>query len=232
MKTIGLIGGMSWESTSHYYSAINREVNRQLGGFHSAKIVMVSVDFAEIERLQSDGNWHAAGQLLAHAGLQLQAAGADFLLICTNTMHKVAEQVENAVNIPLLHIADATGELLVQKGLSKVALLGTAFTMSQDFYKQRLINSFALDVIVPNSEAQKLIHDIIYQELCKGIISKQSRNTYLAIINELHQQGAEGIILGCTEIGLLISNDNTTTPLFDTTVIHSFAAVQFALNQR
>lgn len=230
MKTIGLIGGMSWESTSHYYATINREINRRLGGFHSAKIVLVSVDFADIENLQSAGNWQAAGNLLAHAALQLQAAGADCIVICTNTMHKVASQIELAVKIPLLHIADATGKALVTKQIKQVALLGTAFTMSQDFYKQRLADNFPLSVSVPNAKDQETIHHIIYQELCKGVITEASRETYITIMNKLHQQGAQAIILGCTEIGLLVSADHTSIPLFDTTLVHSLAAVDFALS--
>ncbi|MDN3640472.1 aspartate/glutamate racemase family protein [Simiduia curdlanivorans] len=230
MKTIGLIGGMSWESTSHYYATINREINRRLGGFHSAKILLVSVDFADIENLQSAGNWQAAGNLLAHAALQLQAAGAECIVICTNTMHKVASQIELAVKIPLLHIADATGRALVAKQIKQVALLGTAFTMSQDFYKRRLADNFPLSVSVPNAEDQEAIHHIIYQELCQGVITEASRETYITIMNKLHQQGAQAIILGCTEIGLLVSADHTSIPLFDTTLIHSLAAVDFALS--
>ncbi|BFM12352.1 aspartate/glutamate racemase family protein [Simiduia litorea] len=230
MKTIGLIGGMSWESTSHYYSAINREVNRRMGAFHSAKIVMVSVDFAEVEHLQRANNWQAAGNLLAHAALQLQAAGADCIVICTNTMHKVAPQIECAVNIPLLHIADATGRALVAKGMDHVALLGTAFTMAQDFYKQRLADNFPLKVTVPNASEQEIIHNIIYQELCKGIIADTSRSAYLTIMNRLQADGAQAIILGCTEIGLLVTREHTQIPLFDTTLIHSMAAVDFALS--
>ncbi|MFT2092928.1 aspartate/glutamate racemase family protein [Paraglaciecola sp. 2405UD69-4] len=229
MKTIGLIGGMSWESTASYYQQLNQGIKQHLGGLHSAKIVMVSVDFAEIEALQHMGDWQKTAEILANAALSLEAAGADFFLICTNTMHKVADYVTQAVSIPLLHIADATGQQLVTEKISKVGLLGTKFTMEQDFYKQRIINKFAIDVIVPTDKEQDLIHSVIYQELCLGKVSNSSRDRYLKVIENLVERGAEGVILGCTEIGLLIEKQHTSTPLFDTTHIHALAAVAQSL---
>lgn len=229
MKTIGLIGGMSWESTVSYYQQINQSIKQNLGGLHSAKIVMVSVDFAEIEALQHTGDWQKTAEILAKAAKSLEAAGADFFLICTNTMHKVADYVTQAVSIPLLHIADATGQQLVAEKISKVGLLGTKFTMEQDFYKQRIIDKFAVDVIVPTDEEQNLIHSVIYQELCLGKIQETSREAYLKIIQNLITRGAQGVILGCTEIGLLIEKQHTNTPLFDTTHIHALAAVKHSL---
>jgi aspartate racemase len=229
MKTIGLIGGMSWESTSSYYRAINQGVKQALGGFHSAKIAIVSVDFAEIQRLQQQGKWSETGNLLAAAARQVEAAGGDFIVLCTNTMHKVAGQIEAAVSIPLLHIADATASKLKNDNVSKVGLLGTKFTMEQDFYKGRLQNQHGIEVIVPNEVEQQWVHDVIYNELVQGVISDQSRQRYVEIISKLSEQGAQGVILGCTEIGLLISQEDTATKLFDTTGIHSFAAVEKAL---
>jgi aspartate racemase len=229
MKTIGLIGGMSWESTSSYYRAINQGVKQALGGFHSAKIAIVSVDFAEIQRLQQQGKWSETGNLLAAAARQVEAAGGDFIVLCTNTMHKVAGQIEAAVSIPLLHIADATASKLKNDNVSKVGLLGTKFTMEQDFYKGRLQNQHGIEVIVPNEVEQQWVHDVIYNELVQGVISDQSRQRYVEIISKLSEQGAQGVILGCTEIGLLISQEDTATKLFDTTGIHSCAAVEKAL---
>jgi aspartate racemase len=229
MKTIGLIGGMSWESTSSYYRAINQGVKQALGGFHSAKIAIVSVDFAEIQRLQQQGKWSETGNLLAAAARQVEAAGGDFIVLCTNTMHKVAGQIEAAVSIPLLHIADATASKLKNDNVSKVGLLGTKFTMEQDFYKGRLQNQHGIEVIVPNEVEQQWVHDVIYNELVQGVISDQSRQRYVEIISKLSEQGAQGVILGCTEIGLLISQEDTATKLFDTTDIHSCAAVEKAL---
>ncbi|KXI27305.1 aspartate/glutamate racemase family protein [Paraglaciecola hydrolytica] len=230
MQTIGLIGGMSWESTASYYQLLNREVKQRLGGLHSAKIVLVSVDFAEIEQLQHQGNWQQAGDVLAQAAQSVEAAGADFFLICTNTMHKVAEQVSASVSIPLLHIADATGAVLIEHKIKKVALLGTRFTMQEDFYKKRITESFGIEVLVPSADEQTLLHDIIYQELCLGIIKDDSRRTFMQIMQNLVTQGAEGIILGCTEIGLLISQAHTQCKLFDTTSIHVNSAVNQALS--
>lgn len=229
MKTIGMLGGMSWESTASYYKAINESVKRQLGGLHSAKICMYSVDFAEIEKLQHQGRWDETADILSKAARGIEAGGADFLLICTNTMHKVAPQIESSLSIPLLHIADATGEKLVADGISKVGLLGTRFTMEQGFYKQRITDKFDIDVIVPNGDEQTMIHDIIYHELCLGVIEDASRRQYLEVINALHQQGAEAIILGCTEIALLVQQEDTNVPLYDTTAIHAEAAVVLAL---
>lgn len=229
MKTIGLIGGMSWESTAHYYSAINRGINARLGGHHSAKLVMVSVDFAEIEQLQRQDRWQEAGVRLAHAALQLQAAGAQCVAIATNTMHKVAEQVAAATALPLLHIADATGLALQQAGHQQVALLGTAFTMRQDFYKGRLADRFQLQVLTPDEAQQSLIHRVIYEELCLGQVRDDSRQQFVQIIDQLQQRGATAVILGCTEIGMLIQPQHSPLPCFDTTALHANALVDFAL---
>ena len=230
MKTIGMLGGMSWESTASYYRAINETVKRQLGGLHSAKIVMNSVDFEEIEKLQRENNWSAAAAILVKAAVSLEAGGADFLIICTNTMHIVSQEVEAATNIPLLHIADATAEKLLDDRIGKVGLLGTTFTMEKPFYKERLLNKYGIDVIVPDMELRNLAHKIIYDELCLGTINNDSRNTYLKIIQELKFQGAEAVILGCTEISLLVEQRHTNVNLYDTTAIHVSKAVQFALN--
>ena len=229
MKTIGLIGGMSWESTVGYYQAINREVKQSLGGLHSARLVMVSVDFAEIEKLQHEGNWSETAVILSRAAQSLQAAGADFFLICTNTMHKVANEVAASVDIPLLHIADATAQRLVDDGVRSVGLLGTRFTMEQAFYKQRLTSDFGLDVIVPDQEQRHDIHRIIYDELCLGNVIESSRSRYIDISQSLINRGAEAIILGCTEIGMLLTADVTDIKLYDTTAIHASAAVKQAL---
>ena len=229
MKTIGLIGGMSWESTVGYYREINEGIKRRLGGFHSARIVLYSVDFDPIEKLQHEGDWDSTGDMLADAARSVEKGGADFLLICTNTMHKVADQVERAVDIPLLHIADATADVLVDAGVKKVGLLGTAFTMEQDFYKGRLAGKYGLDVIVPDALDRKLVHDIIYQELCLGIFKESSKQEYIRIVDKLTEMGAEGVILGCTEIGMLISQKDTTATLYDTTKIHAAQAVERAV---
>ncbi len=229
MKTIGLLGGMSWESTVGYYQTINQSVKRSLGGLHSAKIILNSVDFAEIEKLQHQGDWPATAKILIKAAKSIEAAGADFLLICTNTMHKVAPEIEQAINIPLVHIADATAEHIIKQGISKVGLLGTAFTMEQEFYKGRLTDSYGLTVITPDTEDRKIVHDVIYQELCLGKTNIESKAKYLAIIEKLAQQGAQAIILGCTEIGLLIQQQDTDIPLFDTTRIHANKAVELAI---
>ena len=229
MKTIGLIGGMSWESTQGYYRAINEGIKERLGGLHSAQIAMYSVDFQPIETLQHDGDWDGTAVILADAAGRIAAAGADCLLICTNTMHKVAPQVEAAVDIPLLHIADATAKVLLDKNIAKVGLLGTGFTLEQDFYKGRLTEKFGLEVITPNREDRAIVHRVIYEELCLGKIEQQSKADYLRIIALLAEQGAEAVILGCTEIGLLVKQDDTGVPLVDTTMIHAQAAVDFAL---
>ncbi|WP_312463874.1 aspartate/glutamate racemase family protein [Pantoea endophytica] len=228
MKMIGLIGGMSWESTALYYRIINEQVKQQLGGLHSARSLMYSVDFHEIEKLQAAGEWQKAGEILAEAALSLEKGGADFIVLCTNTMHKVAQQITDAVSIPLLHIADATAQRIRQAGVKKVGLLATAFTMEQEFYKGRL-NQSEIDVLVPDAAGRKVVHDIIYQELCLGVIRDESRAQYRKIIAELVEQGAEAIILGCTEITLLVKAEDASVPLFDTTLIHAEDAVKLAL---
>lgn len=228
MKTIGLLGGMSWESTASYYKAINEGVKDALGGLHSAKICLYSVDFDEIEKLQHQGQWDETATILSQAARSVEAAGADFLLICTNTMHKVAPEIESAISIPLLHIADATAERLIGDGIKRVGLLGTQFTMEQDFYKGRLIDKFDIEVIVPDSGQQEVVHNIIYSELCLGKITDESKQQYLEIINCLHEQGAEAVILGCTEIALLVQQEHTKVPLYDTTEIHAAKAVKLA----
>jgi aspartate racemase len=228
-KTIGIIGGMSWESTATYYQQLNEGVKRAKGGLHSAKIILNSVDFAEIEALQRSGDWQANASILCQAAQSIEKAGADFILIATNTMHKVAGQVEESISIPLLHIADATGVELQQRGITKIGLLGTAFTMEQAFYKQRLTDKFGIEVVVPNGVQRKLVHDIIYNELCLGKINRRSKDDYLTIIDDLAASGAEGVILGCTEIGLLVEQSDTQVPLFDTVAIHVDAAVEEAL---
>ncbi|HDM8054727.1 aspartate/glutamate racemase family protein [Vibrio harveyi] len=232
MKTIGLIGGMSWESTANYYQIINREVKARLGGLHSGKVCLYSVDFAEIETLQHQGRWDDTAIILAQAAKSVEAGGADFILICTNTMHKVADQIQQAVNVPLVHIADATAEQLVADGIKKVGLLGTRFTMEQDFYKQRLIDKFGVDVVVPGSDDQTIVHDVIYNELCKGEVRDDSRQHYLTIIEKLVEQGAEAVILGCTEIAMLVESQHTDVKLYDTTEIHAKAAVEKALDSK
>lgn len=231
MKTIGLIGGMSWESTQGYYRIINEGVKRELGGLHSAQIALYSVDFEPIEQLQHRGDWDGTAEILCQAAQNVAAAGADFLLICTNTMHRVAPQVEAAINIPLLHIADATAEQLIAAGVQTVGLLGTAFTMEQAFYKGRLAEHYGLEVVVPNAEDRALVHRVIYQELCLGRVEAASKAEYLRIIDALVEQGAEAVILGCTEIGMLVGQSDTAVKLFDTTAIHAEAAVSRALAQ-
>lgn len=229
MKTIGLLGGMSWESTELYYRRINEGIRHRMGGLHSARIAMFSVDFHEIETLQHEGDWEAAAGLLTASAQKVEAAGADFLLICTNTMHKVASQVEAAIQIPLLHLADATAEQIVSAGYKTVGLLGTAFTMEEDFYTGRLRDRYGLEVIVPDAHERSVIHRIIYEELCLGVVNDASRETYLQIMNGLQTAGAEAIIEGCTEIVLLVDQRHTDIPLFDTTSIHAQAAVTLAL---
>ena len=229
MKIIGLIGGMSWESTVPYYRQINETVKGRLGGLHSARIILYSLDFHEIERLQHAGDWQAAGTLLADAARALEAAGADFLVLCTNTMHKVASAIEAAVRIPLLHIADPTADEIRSAGFSAVGLLGTRFTMEQAFYKERLQERHGLKVLVPALPDREVIHRIIYEELCLGKIANESRSEYRRIMASLVEQGAEAIILGCTEISLLIGQNDATVPLFDTTAIHARKAAERAL---
>ncbi|TNI27123.1 aspartate/glutamate racemase family protein [Aeromonas veronii] len=229
MKCIGLLGGMSWESTVSYYQALNRGVRAQLGGLHSARVLLNSVDFAGIERLQHAGDWPATARLLAAEARKLQDGGADFLLIGTNTMHKVAPEIEAAIDIPLLHIADATAAKLQADGITRVGLLGTRFTMEQDFYKGRLQERFGLAVLVPDEAGRERVHRIIYDELCLGEIRESSRAEYLAIIEALAAAGAEAVILGCTEIALLVGDARAAVPLYDTTAIHAEAAVALAL---
>jgi aspartate racemase len=229
MKTIGLLGGMSWESTAHYYRLINQGVKKRLGGLHSAQIVMYSVNFEEIEKLQHSGDWDGAAKILIGAAQKIEAAGADFLLICTNTMHKLAPQIEAATGIPLLHLADSTAEQIKSNRMHRVGLLGTGFTMEQDFYKGRLREKHGLDVIVPNRPDRETIHRIIYRELCLGIIKDESRQIYLEIIDRMRNSGAECVIEGCTEIVLLVQQEHTDVVLFDTTAIHAQDAVDLAL---
>lgn len=230
MKTIGMLGGMSWESTTSYYQAINEGIKDALGGLHSAKICLHSVDFAEIESLQHCGDWEGTAAILSKAALSVQASGADFLMICTNTMHKVAPQIERHLSIPILHIADATAEQLKRDGITRVGLLGTRFTMEQDFYKGRLTANFGIEVLVPDESEQTIIHDVIYHELCLGKVLDASKVEYLRIIDTLYAQGAEAVILGCTEIALLVAQADTSVPLYDTTAIHAAAAVELALS--
>lgn len=229
MKTIGLLGGMSWESTALYYRWINEGIKARLGGLHSAEIVLRSVDFAAVERLQAAGDWDGAGRLLAAAAREVQAAGADFLLLCTNTMHIVAPQIAAALDIPLLHLADATAAQIKAQGCDTVGLLGTRFTMEQDFYAGRLRDQHGLTVLVPPPAARQMVHDIIYDELVLGQIKPQSRAAMLEIMADLHGRGAQGIIEGCTEIVLLVQQEHTPIPLFDTTAIHAAAAVAWSL---
>ncbi|GGO68491.1 aspartate racemase [Bowmanella pacifica] len=220
---------MSWESTQTYYQLINQGVRDKLGGLHSANLILNSLDFAEIEQLQARGDWEAAAALLTRAGLQVQRAGADFLLICTNTMHKVADALESVLDIPLLHIADATATQLKAKGIERVGLLGTAFTMEQAFYRQRLIRR-DIEVVTPVALQRERVHQVIYEELCQGRILDASRAEYLQVIDDLAEQGAQAVVLGCTEIGLLVKQADTSVPLFDTTEIHAASAVDWALS--
>ncbi|MCZ4246678.1 MULTISPECIES: aspartate/glutamate racemase family protein [Bacillus] len=229
MKTIGLIGGMSWESSAEYYRIINEEIKKKLGGLHSAKCLLYSVDFKEIEHYQSVGAWDKAGEALGKVARSLEKAGADFIVICTNTMHKVLGYIQEMITIPILHIADATAEQIIRQDIRSVGLLGTKYTMEQDFYKSR-IASHDINVIVPNDDERELINNIIYQELCLGEIKQSSKNIYKKIINNLVDRGAEGIILGCTEIGLLVKVEDSEVPLFDTTLIHAQKAVNKSLS--
>lgn len=228
MKTMGLIGGMSWESTLVYYRLLNEQVKARLGGLHSARLILNSVDFAEIERLQHQGDWAATAEILSQAAQALEAAGADFLVICTNTMHKVAPQIQESVELPLLHIADATATALLRDGFDRVGLLGTRFTMEQPFYRERL-EARDIEVLVPNEAQRDTVHTVIYQELCQGVIRENSRAAYLDIVETLVAEGAQAVILGCTEVGLLIQNGDASVPLYDTTAIHAEQAVAWAL---
>lgn len=229
MKTVGLIGGMSWESTATYYRLINQGIRNRCGGLHSAKLLLYSVDFAEIEELQSSGRWQEAGQLLAEAAARLQRSGAELLLICTNTMHKVADQVAAAVTIPLLHIAEATGTKVTGNSIETVGLLGTRFTMEEAFYRSVLETRFGLRVVVPSTEDRRLVDEVIFAELCRGVIAEESRKQYLRIADSLAAQGCEAIILGCTEIALLLRPEDTDLKLYDTTEIHAQQAVAMML---
>lgn len=229
MKTIGMIGGMSWESSLHYYQIINETVKEKLGGLHSARCLMFSFDFAEIEQLQREDRWDEATQLMITAAQDVERGGADFVIICTNTMHRMAEEVQAAIHIPLLHIADGTAEKIREQGLTRIGLLGTRFTMEQDFYRGRLTDRFGLDVLIPGPEDREIVHRVVYEELCLGIINPASRQEYIRIMKDLVDRGAEGIILGCTEIGMLITPEDCPVPVFDTTLIHAVAAVEFAL---
>jgi len=228
LKTIGLIGGMSWESSMTYYKVINETVKNKLGGLHSAKCIMYSVDFYEIEKCQADGNWEKSGEILGEAAYNLEKAGADFIVICTNTMHKVINQIKERISIPVLHIAEMTAEKILEKKMKNIALLGTKYTMEQDFYKSKLIEK-GINVIIPDKNDIEIINKVIYDELCLGIINPESKVKYLEIVKTLKQKGAEGIILGCTEIGLLIKNEDTDIPLFDTALIHAEQAAIYSI---
>ena len=228
MKIIGLIGGMSWESTVTYYKIINETVKEKLGGLHSAKCILYSVDFQEIEECQANGNWEKSGEILGEAANNLEKAGADFIVICTNTMHKVINQIKEKISIPILHIAEMTAEKILEKGLKNIALLGTKYTMEQDFYKSKLIEK-EINVIIPDKNDIEIINKVIYDELCLGTINSNSKKKFLEIVDKLRSKGAEGIILGCTEIGLLIKNEDTDVPLFDTAVIHAEEAAIYSI---
>lgn len=229
MKTIGLIGGMSWESSSEYYRIINEEVKHRLGGLHSAKCVLYSVDFEEIEVCQRNDEWKKAAQILAGAALSLEAAGTDFIVLCTNTMHKVADEIQADIQIPLLNIADITAEQILSDGIKTIGLLGTKYTMEQDFYKARL-EARGIKVLIPNEADREVVNSVIYKELCLGKVLEESRSKYRSIIQDLVAQGADGIILGCTEIGLLVKSEDSLVPLYDTTLLHARGAVNYALD--
>ena len=230
MKTIGLIGGMSWESTVTYYQIVNEVVKEKLGGLHSAKVLLYSVNFAEIEAYQANGQWDESAEVLAQAAENLEKAGADFVLICTNTMHKVAPQVQSRIHIPLVHIAEATADALKENNISKVGLLGTKYTMTQEFYKNKLIDA-GIDVLIPEGDDINIVNDIIYNELCLGDVKAASKKEYLRIIENMKQRGAQGVILGCTEIGLLIQQQDTELPVFDTTQIHATKAALLSIEK-
>jgi aspartate racemase len=224
-----LIGGMSWESSAEYYRFINQETKRRLGGHHNARSLMLTVDFAEIEQLQHEGDWESLGRILVEAAQQLERGGADFVVLCTNTMHKLADRLTSAVSIPLLHVADGVGAAIRRAGCRRVALLGTRFTMEEPFYADRMLREFGIEAIIPDAAGRQSIHDVIYTELCHGIIRDQSRAMFRAIIDRLREEGADGVILGCTEIPLLISQADSSLPVFDSTAIHAAAAVELAL---
>lgn len=228
LKTIGLIGGMSWESTVTYYKIINETVKEKLGRLHSAKCILYSVDFQEIEECQANGNWEKSGEILGEAAYNLEKAGADFIVICTNTMHKVVNQIKEKISVPILHIAEMTAEKILEKGIKNIALLGTKYTMEQDFYKSKLIEK-GINVIIPDKNDIETINEVIYDELCLGSINFNSKKKFLEIVDKLRSKGAEGIILGCTEIGLLIKNKDTDVPLFDTAIIHAEQAAMYSI---
>jgi len=230
LKTIGLIGGMSWESSIEYYRIINQVVRDRLGGVHSARSVMYSVDFAEIELLQHQGRWEEATAMMVDAAHRVERGGADFVVICTNTMHRMAEDVQHAIQIPLLHIADAAADRVRAAGMKTIGLLGTRFTMEQDFYRGRLVEKHGLDVLIPDEQGREVVHHVIYDELVVGKVLPESRAKFTEIIASLAARGAEGIILGCTEIGLLVRQEDSPVPLFDTTLVHAEAAVELALS--
>jgi len=229
MKTIGMIGGMSWESSIEYYRIVNQAVREKLGGLHSAKSIMYSVEFAEIEELQHQNQWDKLAEIMVEAGRSLERGGADFVIICTNTMHKLYDEVQQSIKIPMLNIADATAEKIKTEGIDRIALLGTRFTMEEDFYKGRLVEKYGLEVMIPSPEQMETVHRVIYDELCAGIIEPDSKHRYAAIIQDMVAQGAGGVILGCTEIGLLVKPEDSPVTLFDTTEIHARAAVDYAL---
>ena len=228
LKTIGLMGGMSWESTVTYYKIINEVIKEKLSGLHSAKCILYSVDFQEIEECQANGNWEKSGEILGEAAYNLEKAGADFIVICTNTMHKVVNQIKEKISIPILHIAEMTAEKILEKGLENIALLGTKYTMEQDFYKSKLIEK-GINVIIPDKNDIEIINEVIYDELCLGTINSDSKKKFLEIVDKLRSKEAEGIILGCTEIGLLIKNADTDVPLFDTAIIHAEQAAIYSI---
>ena len=230
MKTIGLIGGMSWESTVPYYEIINEGIKEKLGGLHSAKIILYSVDFYEIEKCQSKGEWDKSAEILSNAAISLEKAGADFIVICTNTIHKVAHKIKKNITIPILHIAEVTAHEIKGKSIDRIGLLGTKYTMEQEFYKNKLIDN-NIDVIIPDEEERRMINDIIYNELCLGIISEESKRKFLSVVESFKKKGAQGVILGCTEIGLLINKDDTDVEVFDTTIIHAEKAALYAIEK-
>lgn len=230
MRTIGLIGGVSWESTLEYYRIINQEINKRLGGYHSAKCLIYSVDFAEIEELQRLGKWEVIRDIITDAALNLKKGGADFVLICTNTLHKIADDIEKSAGIPLIHIVDAAGREIVKRDIRKVGLLGTRFTMEEGFYKDFLLDKFGIHVIIPGESDRKIVHNIIFEELCFGVVKESSREQYVRIINQMADEGAEGVILGCTEIPLLVNQADVRVPLFNTTELHAIYGVDFSLS--
>lgn len=230
MKTIGLIGGMSWESTTTYYQVINQTIKEELGGLHSAKILLYSVDFEEIEKCQAEGNWEKSGEILGEIARKLENAGADFIVICTNTMHKIANQIQEKITIPIVHIAEATADELIKQGIQTVGLLGTKYTMTQDFYKQKLMDR-GLHVVIPEESEIELVNRIIYEELCCGIVRLEAKEKYKAVIEHMKEKGAEAVILGCTEIGLLVQQEDACLPIFDTTIIHGKKAAYLSLQK-